>query len=328
MWPCDCLQTDMDTTFVNAMCISRQKDLLSKDKLLRAAEAADAKEAYRLLREAGFGEGDASYAEYENVLAAQDNELVAFVKQFAPNKQVERFCLAPRDFANAECLVRSAKTAWKGVVGEGTVRLDVLQKGVDGEFNLLPDYLVGCVRESLTMFDMGTATGVNISTLFARGLYAHLSNVCTQRRLRRYVQWQIDVKNIAVALRASTWQEVQAMAIDGGKVSIDDLRVLFGGDRTAIERRFAFSDYAQVVLSALAAKEAKRPLIVFERMADSALLMSLYPHRYDSEGLVPFLLYYAYKTNEIANVRIVMAGKMAGVDGDVIKERLRLSYGG
>lgn len=314
--------------FVNAMCISRQKDLLTKDKLLRAAEAADAKEAFRLLREAGFGEGDAPYTDYERLLAEQDNELVTFVKQFAPNEQVAAFCLAPRDFANAECLVRSAKTAWKGVVGEGTIRLDTLQKGVDGEYNLLPDYMVGCVREAVTMFDMGTATGVGISTLFARALYAHLLAVCTRRPLRRYVQWQIDIKNIAVALRSATWAEVQAMAIEGGRVDRDDLRVLFGGDRTAIERRFAFSDYAQVVLEALAAKEAHRPLVVFERMADSALLLSLYPRRYDSEGPVPFLLYYAYKTNEIANVRIVMAGKMAGVDSDTIKERLRLSYGG
>ena len=118
------------------------------------------------------------------------------------------------------------------------------------------------------------------------------------------------------------------MAIAGGKYDMDDLRVVFGGDRTAIERRFAFSDYSEVVREALDAKEAGKPLVAYERISDSALLASLYPRRYESEGLVPFLLYYAYKTNEIANVRILMAGKIAGVDKEVVKERLRLGYGG
>lgn len=317
----------LDQMFVNAMCISRQKDLLGKDKLLRVLDAPDGKEAFRMLREAGFGDGDVEFGQYESLLASEDSDLAAFVKQFAPTEQALAFCLAPRDFANAECLVRSAKTSWKGVMGEGSVRLDVLQKGVDGEYNVLPDYLVDCVREAVSSFDMGTATGVSISTLFARALYAYLLRVC-KGKLKPYVQWQIDVKNIAVALRSSTWQDVAAMAIEGGRVTKDDLKVLFGADRTAIERRFAFSRYAEVVDEALKAKEAGKPMVAFERIADSALLSSLYPRRYESEGIVPFLLYYAYKTNEIANVRIILAGKTAGVDKEIIKERLRLGYGG
>ena len=81
------------------------------------------------------------------------------------------------------------------------------------------------------------------------------------------------------------------------------------------------------VAAAVEAKEQRLPLIAYENAVDSAFLRSLYPHRYDSEGVAPFLLYFGYRTNDIANVRIVLAAKLAGADKDSIKTRLRVSYG-
>lgn len=318
----------VDKTFVNAMCISRQKNLLGKDKLTRLLEAADFEEAYRMLAEFGFGEGDVPSAEYERLLAGEQRKLYDFVRTYAPTEDIKAYCLVPRDCYNAEYLVRAAYVSLSDVVNQaGEVPLDRMKKGVQGAYHLLPEWLVPPVKEAQAMFERGDATGVAVSTVFARAQYAHLLSVCRRAPVKRYVQWQIDTKNISVALRSANRAELESMWIEGGQVSFDSLLLLHKGERTAVERRFLQTDYTEVVRLALEAKDKHLPLVAYENAVDSAFLRSLLPMRYSSEGVAPFLLYYGYKTNDIANVRVLLAGKLAGADKDTIKARMRVSYG-
>lgn len=318
----------VDKTFVNAMCISRQKYLLGKDKLARLLECADFDEAFRMVQEYGFGEGDVAPSEYERVLLAEQVKLYDFVRSYAPTEAIKTFLLAPKDCYNAEYLLRRAHVSLPDLpLVAGTVSVDRIKKGVQGAYNLLPSYLVEPVKEAEALFERGQATGVAVSTVFARALYAHLLSVCKGRRIRGYVQWQIDAKNVSVALRSGSRAEIENMYIEGGLVALDSLLLLQKGERTAIERRFTGTEYAEVVRLALEAKEHGLPLIAYENAVDSAFLRSLYAERYSCEGDAPFLLYFGYKTNDIQNVRLILAGKLARADKDSIKARLRVSYG-
>ena len=319
---------NVDKTFVNAMCISRQKYLLGKDKLARLLEAQDFEEAFRMLGEFGFGEGDVAPEAYEQLLYGELGQLYAFARAYAPTEAIKAFCLAPRDFYNAEYLLRQAYVNLPTVpMQEGTVPIERVKKGVAGAYNQLPAYLVAPIKEAQASFDRGDATGVGVSTIFNRALYAYLLSVCKDRRTKGYVQWQIDTKNISIALRADTRAELESMWIEGGKLSVDTLLLLQKGERTAVDRRFLQTDYTEVVRAAVDAKEKRLPLVKYENAVDSAFLRTLLPQRYSSEGVAPFLLYFGYKTNDIANVRVILAGKLAGADKESIKERLRVSYG-
>ena len=318
----------VDKTFVNAMCISRQKYLLGKDKLARLLDCADFDEAFRMLGEMGFGEGDFAPMDYERLLLGEQVKLYDFVRSYSPTEAIKAFLLAPKDFYNAEYLVRSAHVALPDLpLVAGTVSVDRVKKGVAGAYHLLPAYLVAPIREAEALFERGVATGVAVSTVFARALYAHLLSVCKGRRVRGYVQWQIDAKNVSIALRSATKADIESMYIEGGLLSLDSLVLLEKGERTAIDRRFTGTDYADVVRLAVDAKEHGMPLVAYENAVDSAFLLSLYPERYSCEGDAPFLLYYGYKTNDIQNVRLILAGKLAGADKEDIKARLRVSYG-
>jgi vacuolar-type H+-ATPase subunit C/Vma6 len=236
--------------------------------------------------------------------------------------------LAPKDFYNAEYLLRQCYKALPDLpLVEGEVPLERIKKGLDGAYNLLPSYLVAPIKEASALFERESASGVEISTVFTRALYAHLADVCKSRRVRGYVVWQIDAKNISVALRSATRADLERMWIEGGKVSFDSLLLLQKGERTSLDRRFIGTEYVDVVRAALDAKEKGLPLIAYENAVDSAFLRSLYPERYSSEGVAPFLLYFGYVSNDIANVRVVLAGKLAKADKESIKARLRVCYG-
>ena len=318
----------VDKTFVNAMCISRQKYLLGKEKINRLLDAASFEEAFRMLGEFGFGESDVAPLDSERLLFSETVALSSFVATYAPTDEVKAFCLAPRDYLNAEYLLRRQRVGLPDVqLAHGLIPLDRLQKGIDGAYNLLPSSLAAAVKEASALFDRGAATGVAVSTLFTRAMYAYLLTTCRSRRVKGYVQWQIDAKNLSIALRSATRQELESMWIEGGKVSFDSLLLLQKGDRSALDRRFYGTDYSEVVRLALDARQNGRPLVAYENAVDSAFLRSLLPERYSVEGLAPFLLYFGYKTNDVFNVRVVLAGKLAGADKDTIKARLRVSYG-
>lgn len=319
----------IDRTFVNAMCISRQKSLLGKEKIARLLDAASFDEAYRMLGEMGFGDVDSvSAAEYEQVLLAEQMKLYDFVRAYAPTDAIRAYCLAPRDAYNAEYLVRQAYvTLPEARLVPGEVPMERLRKGIDGSYQVLPAWLVTPIRESQAMFERGDATGVAVSTVFLRALYDYLLAVCRFGQMRRFVQWQIDTKNISVALRAGKLSELEAMWIEGGQISLASLVLLLKRDGTAVSRRFMQTDYSAVIRAAMDAKEQNKPLVAYENAVDSEFLRSLLPQKYSCEGVEPFLLYFGYRANDIANVRVVLAAKLAGADKDSIKARLRVSYG-
>ena len=43
-------------------------------------------------------------------------------------------------------------------------------------------------------------------------------------------------------------------------------------------------------------------------------------------GEAPLIGYLAAKENELTNVRVLISGRLAGLDADTIRERLRESY--
>ena len=142
----------VDKTFVNAMCISRQKYLLGKEKINRLLDAASFEEAFRMLCEFGFGESDVAPLDYERLLFSETVALSSFVATYAPTDEVKAFCLAPRDYLNAEYLLRRQRVGLPDVqLAHGLIPLDRLQKGIDGAYNLLPSSLAAAVMATVGM---------------------------------------------------------------------------------------------------------------------------------------------------------------------------------
>ena len=64
----------------------------------------------------------------------------------------------------------------------------------------------------------------------------------------------------------------------------------------------------------------------FEKLCDDAVLNYVAGAKYVAFGEAPVIGYLAAKENELTSVRIIMSGRMAGLDADTIRERLRESY--
>ena len=63
-----------------------------------------------------------------------------------------------------------------------------------------------------------------------------------------------------------------------------------------------------------------------ERLLDAYEMACLRPYRYDCFGAERLIGYLAAYEAEGRNLRVILAGRAAGADGEIIRERLCLGY--
>ncbi len=321
-----------DIVFVNGLIKSMEKNLISLEKFARITEAESVEEGLKMLRESGFG-GEEEYAprDYEKMISADREKFTAFLRKYSPKESILKAFFAQRDFHNAECALRSnyVPLSDDAYLEEGAISVAALKKAVQtGDYSQIPDYLAIPMQEGQAMFTEGVAEGITVATLFRRAYYLYLLENARGKEQKVFVQHEIDAKNLSVAFRSQTILQAESMYIRGGKISFADLNLIVEGDSAKISRRFLFGEYAELVSLGVEARSEKKPLIAFERFAEDFALKKLKERRFITEGLVPLLLFVNYKENEWKNVRIVMVGKLNGVDGESVRKRLRECYAG
>ena len=93
-----------DSAYTNGVIAVKEKKLL-KEKLVKMCSLSE-EEAFRILSDGGFGGGEAT-SDVERLILADENEIDAFIREYAPSEEAEEYLLAPRDFHNAKALVKA-----------------------------------------------------------------------------------------------------------------------------------------------------------------------------------------------------------------------------
>ncbi|MBO4262279.1 MAG: V-type ATPase subunit [Clostridia bacterium] len=319
-----------DIVFVNGLVRSKEKQLIPESKFLQAADAENADEALRLLKDLGYPVGEFSADEYEKIVAADWNEFEGFLKKYAPDDRFYLGVTAEYDFFNAESAVRKKHLGLGAEVYsfEGSVPIAKLEEAAAGNYAAVPAYIAKPMKETEKLFSDGTATGVKVSTLFLRAYYAYMLKNAEGKDWRENVACEIDAKNLSVAFRAKDMKSAREMFIAGGKLKEDVSELIISGeDKKALDKLLR-TPYYDLAYTGIKERAEGGPLVAFEKQADDFAMKKLKEKRFESEGVTPFLLYANYKKNEIANVRIVLAMKNCGADKESIRRRLREGYGG
>ena len=321
-----------DIVFINGTVKSKEKDLIGHDKFIRMTEAADADEAFALLKGYGFGKSapaDTRKEDYEKLIRAEWNGFYAFLKDYAPDGGFLAAALARNDFFNAECAVRQKNLALSDdlYLPEGIYSVKTLKDAADGKITL-PAHLFEPMREAQGYFDEGTATGAKISTVFLRSYFGYMSKTVKNRDWRRIISYEADAKNLSAAFRAGDKARFDEGYLPGGELDKKTLYLIVEGDEVKAREKTKQTPCFSLVKAGFEAVKEGKPLVFFEREAEDFPMKMLKEKRFETEGVIPMLLYVYYKINEIKNVRLVMSMKLCGADKEIIKGRLKECYAG
>ena len=326
---------DIDYIFLSTRIKAMERGLLSRERIERMLDAPTTEEAAKVLTECGYSEmSEITGSELERVLAEQQKKVMADLSSGAPDKNIVEIFKLRYDYHNAKVLVKA------GALG---IEQDHLLQGggrYDAE-TLATDFRREDMSGYTDFFRRGIARAREIlgSTgdpqqadfILDRAYFEEMSAMAANtdsKFLRDYVALSIDVANLRSCVRASRLDKgtdfLNQVLVGGGSVSVRSLSTARGDELGSLFRLGSLSEAA----AEGAAKSApgSGSLTDFERLCDNALMDFLSDGRRVPFGVEPIVGYLFAREAETTAIRTIISGRMAGLDGNTIRQRLRRTY--
>ena len=315
---------DTDYLSISARIRAMETRLLTRERLERMVDARDNAEALKVLAECGYGELNAADpAGLEHSLSAAREALFAELSAAVPDGGMLDIFRLKYDYHNAKVLLKAAAT------GQDAARLLLSGGRYDPKHpELWGDFFRKAVERAHTCLEE-TKDPQQADLLLDKACFEEmglLAKECGSDFLQGYVRLAIDAANLRSRVRCARLEKgadfLKQVLMEGGNVGVDTLlRAREVGEPFRVG---PLAEAAQIA-DALA-KPDSGALTAFERECDNALMAYQDKARRTPFGEEVVAGYLFARESELTAIRTVMAGRMAGLSGDVIRQRLRKSY--
>ncbi len=309
--------------------------LLTAERMERMIDAKDVNDAAKVLGECGYPDlPEVTPSALEDMLAQAQAALFADMGKAVGDDALIDVFRCKYDYHNAKTLVKAE-----------ALKLDqdrlLLGGGRYGPAALAEDYrredlraYAGTFREAI-----GHAREVLGSSgdpqqadfILDRAYFQELTALAKQsgsKFLEGYVAALIDGANLRSAVRAARLGKggefLRQVLAAGGSVPPEDIARVKGTELARVFKGTGFQAAAEEG-SALAVPNGGA-LTDFERLCDDAVMAYLRSARMIPFGEQPVVSYLYAREAEATAIRIILTGRMAGIDGGTIRRRLRRAY--
>ena len=164
-------------------------------------------------------------------------------------------------------------------------------------------------------------------------MFRHMLDIAKEiqnRFVENYVRSQIDLTNVKSLIRVKKQNKdrkfLKEVLIEGGNTDKDNLISLLMDNVESIAGKLSYADYIEPLRLGVEDYIKTGSLNSLEKLTDDYIVKIMKDAKYVSFGPEPVIAYIFAKENEIKLIRIIMVGKINGIDGEVIRERLRENY--
>ena len=326
---------DTDYLHASSRIKSMEKYLLTSRQLTQMVEAHSIEEAYKVANDAGIGAGGEA-ADYEAALKTNLLDTYKLLENLSGGTDVFHIFRYEYDGLNLKSLIKAQaldKDPDSTMTGLGTVPVEALKEQFrQKKFEQLHPALAAGALEALdTLAKTGDPQAVDV-ILDKAVLAAMLEKAggYDNRFIRRIVAAKIDIANIRCMVRLRRMDGdtdfFRRIAAPGGTIGENGFIEAYSKGMDSVIAFIEASSYGKVLEPAMAPLRAGGSLTLFEKLCDNYIVRLLDDARLVPFGIEPLVVYLIAKENEVKAVRIIIASRLAGVDGEQIKERLRESY--
>ena len=346
---------DTDYLALSARIHAMEGRLLTRDRMDRMIDAREESEALKVLTECGYGGAEGLRAQdVERVLATARAETFQELSTAAPDPRVVDVFRLKYDYHNAKVLVKAEAMgidAGRLLLDGGRVPASGLaenyQKEQLGGLSLRFQSAIREARETLAASHDPQLADLALD----RACYEEMAQLAREkqadlvllsgdlmdgetvyRETAQALSQALGGIPCPVFLRAAVRvarmgkgsEFLSQVLLPGGSVSQRTLAAARGEELSALFQNGALAQAAE--LGAKAARPAGGSLTAFERECDNALTRYLGDARRVPFGVETVVAYLYAKEAELTAIRTILAGRRAGLDGAVIRERLRETY--
>ena len=302
---------DTDYLTISARVRAMENRLVTRERMERMVEARSDDEAVKVLAECGYEELPAlTNRGLDELLSAARAALYRELGGAVPDKRLVELFQMKYDYHNAKALVKEAFQRDSLREFTGPFRRAVVQ-----------------ARETLNGGnDPQLADFVLDRAYFAE--MAETARAVGSPFLEGYVRLLIDAANLRSAVRCARMGKgsdfLSQVLLPGGNVEAHVLTSGKGNDLAAVFRAGPLSDAAAAGAALTAPGSGE--LTAFERLCDDAVMGYLAQARRIPFGEQAVVGYLYAREAEFTAIRTILSGRMAGLDADTIRERLREAY--
>ena len=325
---------DTDYLFLSAWLRAREGSLLSAARMERMIASPTAGEAAKVLGEIGYSDfSPTSEEELNQALAAEREKVFQELYHFVPDRSVVDVFRVKYDYHNAKAVLKSLAMgvdSTRLLVDAGRVSAEKLDRALrEGDYAALPEEMQAPCQEAMeilsTTGDPQKSDFVLDAAYFKEMLRS--AQETGSALLTRYVQATIDAANLRSAVRTLRMHKggdfLRQVLFEGGTVPVSRiLTAAMGSGLEEVYRTGSLHDAAELGAAAIRGGS----LTAFEKACDDAVTATAAQAKAVAFGVEVVIGYLVAKEIEFTAVRVIMAGRMAGLGGETIRERLRETY--
>lgn len=316
------------------MLRAREPKLLNNDRAQRMLDAGSFEEAAKLLTDCGYADmSQMSAKEIEAELAGHRRSVFNELLELSPDRELVDVFRMKYDYHNLKAIIKAEAmglSAESILSDSGRFEPDELL-GIYNEerFTELPPIPAQAVQEAKSTLAR-TGNPQLADFVLDKAYFAELKATAKSvgsSFLEGYAEILIDSANLKSAVRTIRMGKdadfLREVLIPGGRVGVD--RIVAAGDGDGIAALFAHSGLDKA--AALGAEAANGgSMTEFELCCDNAVNTYLKGAKLISYGAETVVSYLAAVESEITAVRMILTGRLSGIEPKVIRERLRDLY--
>lgn len=326
---------DTDYLSISARVRAMENRLLTRERLERMLEARSNDEAAKVLTECGYGDfGVLTPASLEEELKQSRSAIYQDLRSALPDPRLIDVFRIKYDYHNAKVLLKSQAVGTdetRLLADGGRYPIEVLREAfLKEDFrNWSLPFREAVIRAKETLAASGDPQAADF--ILDRAYFVEMLATAEQvgsEFLTGYVKLLIDAANLRSAVRAARMGRgadfLSQVLVSGGNVSEKSVTAAGATELAALFSGGMLAEAAALGSTLMGVGSGH--LTEFERLCDNAVMHYLSGAHYIPFGeQVPVAYLYAREA-ELTAVRIIMTGRMAGLDTEIIRERLRESY--
>lgn len=327
---------DTDYAAISARLRVLENRLLTRERMEQLLEAREDAECLKLLADCGYPEPAAlTLPELERSLAKAQEELFADLERSTDDPDVLAVFRVKYDYHNAKALIKSQARdvdADHLLVAGGRYDPQALAEGFRNGALGEEEKVSPTFRNALWAAKDLLATSTDpqqADFLLDKACYEEMlahAKAAKSDFLVGYVRRTIDSLNLRTAvraLRAKRGKELlEAALIPGGTV---DEKALACAQPAQLPKLFP-KELQEAAVEGVALLEGTGSMTAFERLCDNAVARYVQRARQVPFGVEIVVGYLFARQSELTALRIILSGRLAGLEKETIRERLREAY--
>lgn len=326
---------ETDFLYATARIRALEMTFINSDRMERMLSAKTNEEAASVLTECGYGDVNiTSSDDIERIILSQRLKTYELVGQLVADRNILDVFKVKYDYHNIKAIIKSGGGDFHDLLIEsGRIETKLLEDVIrESDFYKINAITGAAIVDSKEILSR-TGNPQFSDFVLDRAAFTEMMQIAVKTNsnfIINYVKLLIDVNNLRSFIRCSRMRKgsdlLKNALFEGGEIDISLLLAAVDDAAFKAESIYALTKLENAATVGDSALNGEKTLTIFEKVCDDVLVDYLKGAKYVPFGEQPVFAYVAAKESEFMAVRTIFSGRLAKVNTDLIRERLRKAY--